>query len=360
MNIYDNYLSTIREAIDRDKKSKSFSKGLSGFERPLTEGVDTRGFFDKKIDMTPLPSFLNLVNTAGLKANVNQKLGEHPDFKHLKETNQTEKHYIVSVFIDIKGSTNLFREYDLETITVITNTIQRAAIHTCVALGGYIHRLQGDGVFVYFGGKGVDKKDANIKAITATSMFSYFVKNDLKKIFDQDGIEDISTRIGIDFGDDENVIWAKAGIGDCSEITTYSLHTNLASKMQGHAKSNGIVVGEYVKSKTQLSEELFSLVTDSYGNVIKRYIFENRKSGFLYTQYEFNWLKYLKSLPYLREDVDGLVPVSKDDAERERLNRLRQTAGIITGGNAFTDSEGNISSSSVGVKNQPHRFHYEG
>src|SRR5690606_12612817 len=119
-----------------------------------------------------------------------------------------------------------FREYDLETITVITNTIQRAAIHTCVALGGYIHRLQGDGVFVYFGGKGIDKKDANIKAITATSMFTYFVKNDLKKIFDQDGIEDISTRIGIDFGDDENVIWAKAGIGDCSEITTYSLHTN--------------------------------------------------------------------------------------------------------------------------------------
>jgi len=359
MNIYDNYLSAIREAIDRDKNSKNLNKGLSGFQGSLNETVGTRAYFEKKVDMTPLPSFLNLINTAGLKANVNQKLGEHPDFKRLKDTNQTEKHYIVSVFIDIKGSTNLFKEYDLETIAVITNTIQRAAIHTCVAFGGYIHRLQGDGVFVYFGGKGVDKKDANLKAITAASMFSYFVKNDLKKIFDQDGIEDISTRIGIDFGDDEKVIWAKAGIGECCEITTYSLHTNLASKMQSHAKSNGIVIGEFVKNKTQLSDDLFSLVTDSQGNVTKRYIFEDRKNGFLYTQYEFNWSKYLRSLPYLREEGDGLVPVSKEDAERERLNKLRQTAGLVSGGNAFTDSLRNISSGGTGVKNQPHRFHYE-
>jgi adenylate cyclase len=321
--------------------------------------LDTRAFFEKKVDMTPLPSFLNLVNTAGLKANVDQKLGEHPHFKHLKETNQTEKHYIVSVFIDIKGSTNLFKEYDLETIAIITNTIQRAAIHTCVAFGGYIHRLQGDGVFVYFGGKGIDKKDANLKAITASSMFTYFVKNDLKKIFDQDGIEDISTRIGIDFGDDEKVIWAKAGIGECCEITTYSLPTNLASKMQSHAKANGIIVGEYVKNKILLNDDLFSLVADSDGKVTRRYIFEDRKHGFLYTQYEFNWSKYLKSLPYLREEQDGLVPYTKEDAEKDRLSKLRQTAGLIGTGNAFTDSLGNISSASTGVKNQPHRFHYE-
>src|SRR5690606_523932 len=144
--------------------------------------------------------------------------------------------YIVSVFIDISNSTSLFREYEPETILIITNTIQRAAIHTCVTFGGYVHRLEGDGLFVYFGGKGIDKKDATIKAITAASMFTYFVKNDLKKIFDHEGIEDISTKIGMDFGDDDKVLWAKAGIGDCSEITTYSLHTSLASKMQKWAK----------------------------------------------------------------------------------------------------------------------------
>ncbi|MFM7852807.1 MAG: adenylate/guanylate cyclase domain-containing protein [Flammeovirgaceae bacterium] len=359
MNIYDNYLSTIREAIDLDKRKKNISKGLSGFRGIVNESSSTGKFYSQKVDMTPFPSFLNFVNTAGLTANVNQKLGAHPDFVHLRETNQTENHYIVSVFIDIKGSTNLFRNYDLDTILVITNTIQRAAIHTCVAFGGYIHRLQGDGVFVYFGGKAIDKKDANLKAMTACSMFTYFVKNDLKKIFDQDGIEDISTRIGIDFGDDEKVMWAKAGIGECCEITTYSLHTNLASKMQGWAKPNGIVVGDNVKIKSSLSSDLFSLVIDSDRNVSKRYIFEDRNSGFLYTQYVFDWFKYLKNLPYIKEDDSGLSPISKEDKEKERLSGLRQTASLINTGAAFTDSFGKISDSSSGVRNEPHRFHCE-
>jgi adenylate cyclase len=357
MNIYDNYLSTIREAIDHDKRSKNLVNAFSANGRSVTDGV--RAFLGAKADLTPLPSFQSFIAEQGLKPNVNQRLGEHPDFKHLRETNGTERHYIVSVFIDIKGSTNLFKEYDAETILVITNTIQRAAIHTCVALGGYVHRLQGDGLFSYFGGKGIEKKDAILKAITAASMFTYFVKNDLKKIFDQDGIEDIATRIGIDFGDDDKVIWAKAGIGDCSEITTYSLHTNLASKMQGHAKANGIVVGDYVKDKSALNADFFSLVTDSKGEVTKRYIFEDRKKSFYYTQYEFDWLRYLKSLPYISDEQNGLRIRSKSETEQERLANLRETVSIIGAGTAFTDGRGAISTTDTGIRNQPHRFHCE-
>ncbi len=357
MNIYDNYLSTIRDAIDQDKQSRNFSKAFSGNGQSLAEGV--KAFLGTKADLTPLASFQGFIADQGLRPHVNQKLGEHPDFKHLRETNGIEKHYIVSVFIDMKGSTNLFREYDAETILVITNTIQRAAIHTCVALGGYVHRLHGDGLFAYFGGKGIDKKDAVLKAITACSMFTYFVKNDLKRIFDQDGIEDIATRIGIDFGDDDKVIWAKAGIGDCSEITTYSLHTNLASKMQGWAKANGVVVGDYVKDKSLLGNDFFSLVTDSKGDVSRRHIFEDRKKGFYYTQYEFDWLKYLKSLPYITGGQEDLRVRTKAEIEQERLANLRKTASIIGTGGAFTDTKGGISTADTGIKNLPHRFHYE-
>jgi adenylate cyclase len=359
MNIYDNYASTIREAIEYDRRSKNLMKGgLS--TGPQSNNFEVRSLLANQADLTPLASLQSFITDQGLQPRVNQRLGEHPDFKHLRTTNGTERHYIVSVFIDIKGSTNLFKEYGPETILVITNTIQRAAIHTCVALGGYIHRLQGDGLFAYFGGKGIDKKDAVLKAITACSMFTYFVKNDLKRIFDQDGVEDIATRIGIDFGDDDKVIWAKAGIGDCSEITTYSLHTNLASKMQGWAKANGIVVGDFIKDKSMLDAGLFSLVTDSKGDVSRRYIFEDRKSGFYYTQHEFDWLKYLKSLPYIIDENETLRYKSKSELERERLTKLRNTAAIIGSGGAYTDTKGNISSIDTGIKNQPHRFHYEG
>jgi hypothetical protein len=55
-------------------------------------------------------------------------------------------------------------------------------------MGGHIQRLQGDGVFAYFGGKTVDKNRAVELAVTACSMFTYFVKNDLKDVFLEDGI----------------------------------------------------------------------------------------------------------------------------------------------------------------------------
>ena len=83
----------------------------------------------------------------------NQQLGLHPDFEHLKGTDIIEEHYIVSSFIDIKGSTNLFKKFDKQTVFLITNTILKAGIHTMLIFGGYVHRLQGDGLFVYFGDK---------------------------------------------------------------------------------------------------------------------------------------------------------------------------------------------------------------
>ncbi|MEB0276871.1 hypothetical protein QN376_19995, partial [Cryobacterium sp. 5B3] len=65
---------------------------------------------------------------------------------------------------------------------------------------GYIQRLHGDGMFVYFGGKNQDRAESAKRCLTAASLFTYFVKNDLKDLFSEQGIETIFTRIGIDYG----------------------------------------------------------------------------------------------------------------------------------------------------------------
>ncbi|WP_297096290.1 adenylate/guanylate cyclase domain-containing protein [uncultured Draconibacterium sp.] len=355
MRLYQNYIDEIKGALSGNLNvyadgSRSIKKGL--------ESVD--GIYNKDegitINVQPNQSLLPLMRAVGKTEIKNQKLGEHPDFAHLKNTNRIEYHYITSVFIDIKNSTGLFRKYPVTVIKNITNVIQRAAIHTCAILGGYIHRLQGDGVFVYFGGKDVDKKQAVLNALTATSFFTYFVKNDLKKLFEEEGIEDIHTRIGIDFGDDQKVLWAVAGIGVCSEITTYSLHTSLASKMQAIANANSIAVGENVKTISQLSDNLYDWVKDYNGDIKKRYIFQDPAKSFYYKVLDFNWYSFLKSLPYISQDEDGNLFY---ESESDRRNKLRQTASLITSGNAFTNQHGNISEVSDGVKNQNHRFHYE-
>lgn len=286
-NYYSDYIATINGAL-KNSKTKSFSRMTGSPEIRLSNS-----FLNESIDLTPLRSLRNISDQIRLKPIINQRLGQHPDFIHLRTSKQTENHYIVSVFIDITNSTGLFKKYDLDTILVITNTIQRAAIHTCVACGGYIERLQGDGLFVYFGGKSISKDDAIRGALIATSMFTYFVKNDLQAIFQNEGVEDIiSTKIGVDFGNDDEVLWFKAGIGECSEITTLSLHTSLASKMMGNAPKHGIVVGENIKNRAALTPDLYDLVKNSKGEV-KRYIYEDRNKNLHYTQFTFDWSKFL-------------------------------------------------------------------
>jgi len=262
---------------------------------------------------------------------------------------------------DIKNSTGLFRKYSPDVVKGITNTIQCAAIHTCLVFGGYIHRLQGDGLFVYFGGRKIEKKDAVVSALNATSMFSYFVKNDLKKLFDEEGIENINTRIGIDFGDDRDVLWSVAGIGERSEITTTSLHTSLAAKMQAIANTNGIVVGDYVKSYSAIDEAYFDWVRDYKGEIKERYIFKDSERSFYYKALDFKWLKYLKAQPFISEDTDGRLYFDNNSEEKEkkRLEELKKTLALINSSNAYTSKDGNISNNPGGIKNKEHRFHYE-
>lgn len=312
MKIYNDYIDTIKSAISADKKSHFTNEGLRTFSSNINKSFSYKDFYNKVPENKLLPSLNDFANEIGLQPKFDQKLGLHPHFAHLKHTENIEKHYIVSAFIDIKGSTNLFAKYDPETVLIITNTIQRAAIHTCLIFGGYIHRLQGDGLFVYFGGKNIEISTAVLNALQSTSVFTYFVKNDLKNLFYEQGIDKIFTRIGIDLGYDENVIWAMAGIGEISEVTTCSLHNSLASKMQSSAESNGIVIGDNVKKNIHsMFQDLMSPVCQRTNNENDRYIFRIPNENFNYTQYDLNWLTFLKRQEFITTDIYGNIGIKQ-------------------------------------------------
>jgi len=305
MHIFDDYLKPIREAIAADPKSSKLNENLSFSERSLQKGFDFKVFNQQVPEKRLLPNLANFARELGLTPNFEQHLGLHPDFAALKHSESMEEHYIVSMFVDIKGSTNLFKKYAPRTVWIITNTIQRAAIHTCLIFGGYVHRLQGDGLFVYFGGKNMTRELAVKRALQFSSVFTYFVKEDLKNLFLEQGIENIYTRIGIDLGYDRDVVWGMAGIGEISEVTTCSLHTSLASKMQGKAVSNGIVIGDNVKKESPLFNEYYLPVCSRTGNENDRYIFRIPEESFYYTQYDFDWLKFLKRQDFIATDLYG-------------------------------------------------------
>jgi adenylate cyclase len=329
MEPFKQYQDIIEKALNQNEsqftnlnESWVNASGPTGLNAPHMRARYTFSDFKTNQSQLSLSSDLTTAaNEMGVVRFEDQQIGHHPHFKHLKTTGGTEKHYIISAFIDIKGSTNLYKKYDEETNMIITNTIQLAAINVCVLFGGFIQRIQGDGLFVYFGGKNIDRTKATQQCLTALSLFTYFVKNDLKNVFEQHGIERIYTRIGVDFGDDDKVLWGVAGVNGSSEIATYSLHTSLAAKMQAYAGSNEIVVGQFVKDKAQFDEGLYSVVED------KRYIFTNTDKNFYYTQFNFDWYKYLRASKFIVSSTDGRMDIKPQIAPVPNFAALQETIG---------------------------------
>jgi len=322
MEIYNDYMNLIKDAVQRDSSSQINSKEFFSKADRVNDLLALNSRFSGE---QIAPSLSKLAGTIQGDLNFNQRLGLHPSFKELKYNGKTEEHYIVSVFIDIKGSTNLFKRFDKETIHVIVEAILKAGIHTALIFKGYVHRLQGDGMFLYFGGKNMDKETAVTHALQMVSVYSHFIQNDLKEYFKSNGIEGIYVRSGIDLGKDEDVLWAKSGIGEISEVTTCSLHTSLASKMQSNAKSNGVVVGDFVKDEIQI-DEFFEPVSKRTRNENDRYIFKIPEKQFLYTQYDFDWEKFLKRQKFIAQDRFGLPIIKFQDNSLDKKEFLEPIA----------------------------------
>ncbi|MGY8908264.1 MAG: hypothetical protein ACKVIG_00135, partial [Flavobacteriales bacterium] len=250
-----------------------------------------------------LPGLENLNESSRLVKGLNApvvenlpRLGNHPDFANLQYTNNTEKHWIISAFVDVNKSTQLYNNFALATVALITESIIKASILAVNLCGGYVHRIQGDGLMVYFGGKNIEKKQATKDALKAFSMISYFVKNDLKDYFDSQGIKEIYTRAGIDLGHDNQVLWMYSGLGNSGEVTTCSLHTSLAPKMQANATSNGIVTGQNIINQISSSDKYFK---------VKSKPIWDYEDGRFYNQYDFNWERYLVDNDFANQNIDG-------------------------------------------------------
>ena len=229
-------------------------------------------------------------------------IGSHPDFLNLNH-HEFENHFCVSMFMDIKGSTRLNERYSLLEIRKIKDTILTLAIYTASHFGGHVHRLQGDGIFLQFVRRGQKEQNAVINALNAASVLSHFITSDLAAIFNQNGVTPLRVRIGIDLGNTNDVIWSHYGIPGCSELTTTSLHTDLAAKLQTKAKSNGVLVGGNIKDILDIKDDFCQTCYDSDGNV-DYYIYQDATIN--YRKYEFNWQNYLKSFDFVKGATNSL------------------------------------------------------
>lgn len=308
MKLFDNYLNGISDIVreNRIENYSSFSRGgtlpnyIEKSALQETQALQKTNESNKVLIEFDKSQLTRLFGPNSFSFN-NSLIGTHPDFEDLKY-HEFEKHYCVSMFMDIKGSTRLNEKYDLFKIRKIKDTILTLAIHVASHFGGHVHRLQGDGIFLQFVRKNQKESDAVINALNTASILSHFISSDLTEIFNNDGVKPLRVRTGIDLGFKEDVIWSHYGIPGCSELTTTSLHTDLAAKLQAFAKPNGILVGENIQKILDIKSDFCQNCSDREGKS-DYYIYQGFKN---YKKYEFNWQNYLNSFDFVRRTSNSI------------------------------------------------------
>lgn len=243
--------------------------------------------------------FRKLVGKSG-KYKDKETIGTHPDFVHLEGTDEHENHYIVSSFIDIKNSTSIYlKTNDLVWTKTFKNTVLRVITIFVRIFDGHIHRLQGDAVFSYFGWKDKCEEDAIIDSLNASSFLLWYVEKILNPQLENLQYAPLKLRVGLDFGGDDEVIWSEYGFVPATEVTTTSLHTDLAAKLQNKASSNGIMIGDNIKEFLDLPDEFLEIKTyqKNYTTIEDKYILEKPEKK--YKMWIFKHNNYLKYFPFL-------------------------------------------------------------
>lgn len=111
MNLFENYKNVIRSAVENDPTRKNKIYGLS---EPLLES--NRLYLKGLRNQLPGPELplemRSMVREMGMSDVFTlYPLGSHPEFVHLRKTDMVEQHWIITGFVDVKGSTKFFNDF---------------------------------------------------------------------------------------------------------------------------------------------------------------------------------------------------------------------------------------------------------
>lgn len=176
----------------------------------------------------------------------------HTMSAHAPGSNPTrigEERYLVSMFVDMRGSTKL-AEHRLPFDTVfIVNRFLGAVSQAVIACGGLPNQFVGDGMLALFG-LAASRKDACRQALRAAAMIAANV-DELNQFLSHDLREPIRFGIGIHGGE---VIVGDIGYRDHMVFTALGDPVNVAARLQDMTKSLSceVIFSEEVRRTAEL------------------------------------------------------------------------------------------------------------
>jgi class 3 adenylate cyclase/tetratricopeptide (TPR) repeat protein len=143
------------------------------------------------------------------------------------------------MFADLRGSTGLAEQHDVEDVRELLRWFTHAAIAAIEAYGGVINDLAGDGVLGLFGAP-VAREDDPERAVRAGLAFQREMATVRRRALSEMGFPDVAARVGIETG---RVVAGLVGSGGRIEYGVTGDAVNVAARLQSLAPPGGVLVG---------------------------------------------------------------------------------------------------------------------
>src|SRR5712671_411157 len=156
--------------------------------------------------------------------------------KAAKDT--AERRQVTVMFSDLVGSTALSARLDPEDLREVISAYQRCVANTVRHFGGFVARYMGDGVLIFFGYPAAHEDDAE-RAVRAGLAL-------VDAVATLPATEPLQVRIGAATG--MVVVGDLVGSGKGQERDIVGETPNLASRLQGIAEPNTVVIAEATRN----------------------------------------------------------------------------------------------------------------
>ncbi len=178
------------------------------------------------------------------------------------DTPQAERRQLTVVFCDLVGSTSLSGQLDPEDLREVVRAYQQTAAEVINRLEGHIAQYLGDGLLVYFGYPRAHEDDAR-RAVRAGLEIIEAMETLNTRLEPDKGVR-LAVRLGIHTG---LVVVGEMGGGDRHEQLALGETPNVASRIQGLAEPDTVVISAATAHLVQSAFTLEELGTRSFKGV---------------------------------------------------------------------------------------------
>jgi len=201
--------------------------------------------------------------------------------KFLRE-NVFKKINIVTLYVDLVGSTTMTLELPPEKLAIIISSFSQEMASVISQHKGYVLKFVGDAVIGYFYASDNTLLASDNAVNCARSMITVIEKG-INPILNQYDYPDLMVKIGVDYG--QSIVVRYGANETTSHVDLMGPVMNIASKIQTMAKPNQILIGQDVYQRIHPTTQKNFKETNWNKDEWK---FRSRLTGEIYKVFEYN------------------------------------------------------------------------